>query len=176
MAISTNGTVIARLAGALYNTQLSNQDYKDTVVLDVNALANTLYGRDFAKSTDLVVAQTLLTNLGLSSVAGLEAWLAAQLTAGGGVAGDGAAVVHGQAGQADGVAIARRHGGREGDGSAGGSFAGAESGQGPDRGRARRCHQQPPRDRGLSGQEVDDPCCRLKVFACLMATCAPWST
>ncbi len=83
MAISTNGTVIARLAGALYNTQLSNQDYKDTVVLDVNALANTLYGRDFAKSTDLVVAQTLLTNLGLSSVAGLDNWVAAQLTAAG---------------------------------------------------------------------------------------------
>jgi len=92
MAISTNGTVIARLAGGLYNTQLSNQDYLDTVGLDVNALANTLYGRDFAKSTDLVVAQTLLTNLGLSSVAGLDNWVAAQLTAAG-AANKGAKIV-----------------------------------------------------------------------------------
>lgn len=92
MPISTNGTVIARLAGGLYNTQLSNQDYLDTVALDVNALANTLYSRDFAKSTDLAVAKTLLINLGLSSVAGLDNWVAAQLTAAG-AANKGAKIV-----------------------------------------------------------------------------------
>ena len=83
MAISTNGTVIARLAGGLYNTVMSNATYLEVAAQDPSALANTLYSRDFAKSTDLAVATTLITNLGLSTVAGLDNWVAAQLTAAG---------------------------------------------------------------------------------------------
>jgi hypothetical protein len=97
MAISTNGTVIARLAGALYNTQLSNATYKEvadivTTSASLNALANDLYARDFASSTDLSVAKTLLANLSLSSVSGLDAWVAAQITAAG-AANKGAKIV-----------------------------------------------------------------------------------
>jgi len=83
MAISTNGTVIARLAGGLYNTVMSNATYLEVAAQDPSALANTLYSRDFAKSTDLAVATTLVANLGLSTVAGLDNWVAAQLTAAG---------------------------------------------------------------------------------------------
>jgi len=92
MAISTNGTVIARLAGGLYNTVMSNATYLEVAAQDPSALANTLYSRDFAKSTDLVVATTLLKNIGLSTVAGLDNWVAAQLTAAG-TAGKGAKIV-----------------------------------------------------------------------------------
>jgi hypothetical protein len=91
MAISTNGTVIARLAGALYNTQMSNATYAEVAALDPATLANTLYARDFSTSTDLAVATTLVTNLGLSTVAGLNNWVAAQLTSAG--ASKGAKVV-----------------------------------------------------------------------------------
>jgi len=83
MAISTNGTVLTRLAGALYNTQMSNATYKEVASLDPATLANTLYSRDFSASTDAAVATTLVTNLGLASVTGLDNWVAAQLTAAG---------------------------------------------------------------------------------------------
>jgi len=92
MAISTNGTVIARLAGGLYNTVISNATYLEVAAQDPSTLANTLYARDFAKSTDLAVAQTLTKNLGLSTVAGLDNWVAAQLTAAG-AANKGAKIV-----------------------------------------------------------------------------------
>jgi hypothetical protein len=42
-----------------------------------------LYARDFSASTDLAVATTVVTNLGLASVTGLNNWVAAQLTAAG---------------------------------------------------------------------------------------------
>ena len=83
MAISTNGTVLTRLAGALYNTQMSNATYDEVKALDPSSLANALYSRDFAMVTDLAVATTLVANLGLSSVAGLNSWIAAQLTSAG---------------------------------------------------------------------------------------------
>ena len=83
MAISTNGTVLARVAGALYNTQMSNATYKEVASLDPATLMNTLYARDFSSSTDAAVATTLVTNLGLASVTGLNNWVAAQLTAAG---------------------------------------------------------------------------------------------
>jgi hypothetical protein len=92
MAISTNGTVIARLAGGLYNTVMSNATYYEVALLDPSALANTLYTRDFAKSTDLAVATTLIANLGLSATVGLDNWVAGQLTAAG-AANKGAKVV-----------------------------------------------------------------------------------
>jgi len=91
MAISTNGTVLTRLAGALYNTQMSNATYKEVAALDPSALANALYARDFSSTTDSTVATTLVTNLGLSTVEGLANWVAAQLTAAG--ANKGAKVV-----------------------------------------------------------------------------------
>ena len=83
MAISTNGTVLTRLAGALYNTQMSYATYSEVASLDPSSLANALYTRDFGSSTDAAVATTLVTNLGLTDVAGLSNWVAAQLTAAG---------------------------------------------------------------------------------------------
>jgi len=83
MAISTNGTVLTRLAGALYNTQMSNATYEEVKALDPASLANTLYARDFSSVSDTTVAGTLVSNLGLSTVAGLSNWVAAQLTAAG---------------------------------------------------------------------------------------------
>jgi hypothetical protein len=83
MAISTNGTVLARVAGALYNTQMSNATYSEVKTLDPASLTDALYARDFANATDTAVATTLVTNLGLSSVAGLVNWVAAQLTSAG---------------------------------------------------------------------------------------------
>jgi hypothetical protein len=83
MAISTNGKVLARLAGALYNTQMSNATYSEVKTLDPATLADALYARDFSASTDLAVATTVVTNLGLGSVTGLNNWVAAQLTAAG---------------------------------------------------------------------------------------------
>jgi hypothetical protein len=83
MAISTNGTVLARLAGALYNTQMSNATYSEVKTLDPATLADALYARDFSASTDAAVATSLVTNLGLTSVTGLDNWVAAQLTAAG---------------------------------------------------------------------------------------------
>ena len=47
---------------------------------------------DFGSKTDTQIATTVLTNLDLSSVAGLSNWLAAQLTAAGS-AGKGAKIV-----------------------------------------------------------------------------------
>jgi len=87
MPISTNGTVVARFAGALYNQQLSNATYNEVVTWsntnDLNALLNAVYVRDFSSATDLSVATTIIANLGLTAVAGLDNWLSAQLTAAG---------------------------------------------------------------------------------------------
>ena len=97
MAISTNGTIIARLAGGLYNQTLSNASYNEIVgsvksAADINSLANSLVATDFAGKTDAQIAAVLLTNLGLSNVAGLNNWVAAQITAAG-AAGKGAKIV-----------------------------------------------------------------------------------
>ncbi len=91
MAISTNGTVLTRVAGALYNVQMSNATYSEVASLDPSVLVNTLYSRDFGTKTDLEVATTLVANLGLTAVTGLDNWVAAQLTAAG--ANKGAKVV-----------------------------------------------------------------------------------
>ena len=40
MAISTNGTVLARVAGALYNTQMSNATYSEVKTLDPASLTD----------------------------------------------------------------------------------------------------------------------------------------
>lgn len=88
MAISTNGVILTRLAGALYNQQLSNATYNEVLTAfnsptALNTLANYLISTDFASKTDLQIATTLVTNLGLTAVTGLDSWVAAQLTAAG---------------------------------------------------------------------------------------------
>lgn len=87
MPISTNGTVIARFAGALYNQQLSNATYEEVVTWSntnpLSGLLNAVYQRDFSNATDAAVANIIITNLGLAAVPGLGNWLAAQLTAAG---------------------------------------------------------------------------------------------
>jgi len=88
MAISTNGVILTRLAGALYNQQLSNATYNEVLSAfnspsALNTLANYLISTDFASKTDLQIATTLVTNLGLTAVTGLDNWIAAQLTAAG---------------------------------------------------------------------------------------------
>jgi S-layer protein len=62
---------------------MSNATYSEVKTLDPATLADALYARDFSASTDAAVATTLVTNLGLASVAGLDNWVAAQLTAAG---------------------------------------------------------------------------------------------
>jgi S-layer protein len=92
MAISTNGAIITRLAGALYGEYLSNATYKEVSATDPSVLAASFLKNDFGSKTDAQIATTVLANLGLSSVAGLDNWLAAQLTAAGS-AGKGAKLV-----------------------------------------------------------------------------------
>ena len=92
MAISTNGTIITRLAGGLYNTVLSNATYLELVSQDPSALANKLYAADFGKMTDLQVGTAIVANLGMSALTGLDAFVAAQLTAAG-AANKGAKIV-----------------------------------------------------------------------------------
>jgi len=83
MAISTNGTIITRLAGALYNEYLSNASYTELNTTAAATVAANMLTNDFAGKTDAQLATTILTNLGLTSVAGLNNWVAAQLTAAG---------------------------------------------------------------------------------------------
>jgi len=92
MAISTNGAIITRLAGALYGEYLSNATYKEVSATDPSVLAASFLKNDFGSKTDTQIATTVLTNLALSEVAGLSNWLAAQLTAAGS-AGKGAKLV-----------------------------------------------------------------------------------
>jgi len=83
MAISTNGTIITRLAGALYGEYLSNASYTELSTTAPATVAANFLSNDFASKTDLQIANTMLTNLGLTSITGLNNWLAAQLTAAG---------------------------------------------------------------------------------------------
>jgi len=88
MPISTNGAIVTRLAGALYNQQLSASTYSEVLSAynsptALNTLANYLVATDFGSRTDLQIATTLITNMGLTSVTGLDNWVAAQLTAAG---------------------------------------------------------------------------------------------
>ena len=83
MAITTNGTVITRLANALYGEYLSNASYNEVKDTAAAAVAANFLANDFAGKTDLQVAAKILTNLGLTEVTGLDNWVAAQLTAAG---------------------------------------------------------------------------------------------
>ena len=91
MAISTNGLQLVRIAGAVFNQQLSAADYSEILAAnktaaELDAWANAAVAAEFRNKTTTDIAKAVLANVGLSSVAGLEAWVAAQLTAGGGVA------------------------------------------------------------------------------------------
>ncbi len=94
MAISTNGAIITRLAGALYGEYLSNASYTEVSTTAPATVAANWLTNDFSGKTDLQVANTILTNLGLTSITGLNNWLSAQLTAAGSTAAaKGAALV-----------------------------------------------------------------------------------
>jgi hypothetical protein len=86
MAISTNGAIITRLAGALYNEYLSNASYTEVSTTAPATVAANFLSNDFAGKTDAQIATTVLTNLSLNTVAGLDNWVAAQLTAAGSTA------------------------------------------------------------------------------------------
>ena len=89
MPISTNGAIITRVAGALYGEYLSNASYNELALVSTIApatVAANFITSDFMGKTDAQIATTVLTNLGLSSVAGLNNWLAAQMTAAGSTA------------------------------------------------------------------------------------------
>ena len=83
MAISTNGTIITRLAGALYGEYLSNASYTEVSTTAPATVAANFLTNDFAGKTDAQIATTVLTNLSLTTVTGLDNWVAAQLTAAG---------------------------------------------------------------------------------------------
>ena len=94
MAISTNGAIITRVTSALYGEYLSNASYTEVKETAPSTVAANFLSNDFAGKTDLQVATTILTNLGLTSITGLDNWLAAQLTAAGSTASaKGAALV-----------------------------------------------------------------------------------
>jgi len=91
MAIATNGLQLVRLSGAVFNQQLSAADYSEILTAnktaaELNSWANSAVAGEFKGKTTTDIAKSVLANVGLSSVTGLEAWLAGQLTAGGGVA------------------------------------------------------------------------------------------
>jgi len=90
MAIPTNGLQLVRLAGAVFNQQLSATPYSEILtanksVAELNAWANSATAAEFKGKTTTDISKAVLANLGLTQP-GLEAWLAGQLTAGGGVA------------------------------------------------------------------------------------------
>ena len=95
MAIITNGLQLSRLAGAAFNQQLSASDYSEILAAnktaaELDAWTNAAVAAEFRNKTTTDIAKAVLANVGLSSVAGLEAWVAGQLTAGGGLAKAGA--------------------------------------------------------------------------------------
>jgi len=91
MAISTNGLQLVRIAGAVFNQQLSASDYSEILTAnksaaDLDAWANATVAGEFRNKTTTDISTAVLSNLGLSSIAGLNNWLVGQLNAGGGVA------------------------------------------------------------------------------------------
>jgi Ca2+-binding RTX toxin-like protein len=91
MAITTNGLQLARISGAVFNQQLSSNDYSEILAAnktaaELDAWANVAVAAEFRNKTTTDIAKAVLANVGLTSVAGLEAWVAGQLNAGGGLA------------------------------------------------------------------------------------------
>ena len=88
MAISTNGAIITRLAGALYNEYLSNANYAELSSTAPATVAANWLSNDFSSKTDTEIATTVLTNLGLTTANGflgeaLVNYVSSQLTAAG---------------------------------------------------------------------------------------------
>ncbi|MFZ4600436.1 MAG: beta strand repeat-containing protein, partial [Terrimicrobiaceae bacterium] len=75
--------IITRVTSALYGEYLSNASYEEVNTTAPATLAASFLSNDFAGKTDLQIATTMLTNLGLTSITGLDNWLSAQLTAAG---------------------------------------------------------------------------------------------
>ena len=78
MAITTNGLQLTRLAGAVFNQQLSASDYSEILAsnktaAELDAWANAAVASEFRNKTTTDIAKAVLANVGLSSVAGLEA-------------------------------------------------------------------------------------------------------
>jgi Ca2+-binding RTX toxin-like protein len=86
MAISTNGAIITRVTSALYGQYLSNASYTEVKDTAAATVAASFLSNDFAGKTDMQVATTILKNLGLTSITGLDNWLSAQMTAAGSTA------------------------------------------------------------------------------------------
>jgi hypothetical protein len=98
MAITTNGLQLTRLAGAAFDQQLSASDYSEILAAnktaaELDAWANAAVAAQFRNKTTTDIAKAVLANVGLSTVAGLENWVAGQLNAGGGVAKAGASLL-----------------------------------------------------------------------------------
>jgi Ca2+-binding RTX toxin-like protein len=98
MAISTNGLQLVRIAGAVFNQQLSASDYSEILTAnktaaELDAWANAAVAAEFRNKTTTDIAKAVLTNVGLTSVVGLENWVVGQLNAGGGVAKAGATML-----------------------------------------------------------------------------------
>ena len=98
MAIATNGIQLVRIAGAVFNQQLSATDYSEILTsnksaAELDAWANAAVAAEFKNKTTKDVAAALLNNVGLSSVAGLENWVTGQLNAGGGLSKAGATIL-----------------------------------------------------------------------------------
>jgi S-layer protein len=91
MTISTNGTIITRLAGTLYGVYLSNASYTEVSSTAPATVAANWLSNDFSSKTDAQIATTVLTNLGLTTANGflgeaLVNYVASQLTASGSTA------------------------------------------------------------------------------------------
>jgi hypothetical protein len=98
MAIPTNGIQLVRISGAVFNQQLSASDYSEILAAnrtaaELDAWANAAVAAEFKGKTTTDIAKAVLANVGLSSVSGLEAWVAGQLNAGGGFAKAGATLL-----------------------------------------------------------------------------------
>ena len=77
MAISTNGLQLVRIAGAVFNQQLSAADYSEILAAnktaaELDAWANAAVAAEFRNKTTTDIAKAVLANVGLSSVAGIE--------------------------------------------------------------------------------------------------------
>jgi len=86
-SITSNGTVIVRVAAGLYGLAPGNAIYSELVNASytggVNALVNNLYTSDFGTQTTKAVAATIVANLGITGdgVSGAQNFVEGQLTA-----------------------------------------------------------------------------------------------
>lgn len=86
-SITSNGTVIVRVAAGLYGLAPGNAIYSELVNASysggVNALVNNLYTSDFGAQTTKAVAATIVANLGITGagVSGAQNFVEGQLTA-----------------------------------------------------------------------------------------------